>query len=107
MGFLLILPLFFIRYVLLYALNRDAPSRAAHFAPMAGNERVAYWLYQLSTLLLIVYAWMLKPQPGSLLFGVGLPLYIASILLLILSMVYFARPSASGICKEGVYSCSP
>ena len=49
MGALLLAPFFLIRFGLLARLDREAVGRAAHFAPMAGGERAAYWVYQFST----------------------------------------------------------
>lgn len=43
-GFLLLIP---IRFVLLSILNKKAIQRAAHFAPVQGKEKAAYYIYQI------------------------------------------------------------
>lgn len=55
MGVFLLLPFFLLRFGLLARLDRSALRRAAQFAPMYGRERVAYWVYQLSTGAVILY----------------------------------------------------
>lgn len=47
-GFILLVPFFLIRFGLLWFRDKESVLRAAHFAPMVGNERAAYWLYQIS-----------------------------------------------------------
>lgn len=54
MGFLLLIPFFLIRFGLLSAFNKDVVKRAAHFAPLEGGERAAYWLYQVSNAAVII-----------------------------------------------------
>ena len=46
----LLLPFFLIRFGLFALISRSAMKRAAHFAPMVGNAAVAYWVYQATTL---------------------------------------------------------
>ena len=45
-GFFLLLPFFLLRFGLLARLDRKALVRVARFAPLAGGERTAYWVYQ-------------------------------------------------------------
>lgn len=107
MGFLLVIPLFLIRFGLLYAVNKDALARAAHFAPLVDREKIAYGLYQISNVALIVYPCFLsiKLEP-SYLFGAGAAVYGAGIVLLAVSTVQFAHPSPSGLLDRGVYRLS-
>lgn len=107
MGFLLVIPLFLIRFGLLYAANRDALARAARFAPLAGREKVAYGLYQISNVALIVCPCFLgiKLEPPCL-FGAGAVVYGAGVVLLAVSTVQFAHPSPSGLVDRGVYRLS-
>lgn len=53
-AFYLLVPFLFVRFIFLSLLDRKATGRAAHFAPMQGKEMIAYYLYQLSTLMLMV-----------------------------------------------------
>lgn len=107
MGVLLLLPFFLLRFGLLARLDRTAVSRAAHFAPMRGGERAAYWVYQLSNaamLARILFAGI-HTDPWPLFCG-GLVLYLAGLALLALSVRAFAAPSESGFCQTGVYRVS-
>lgn len=54
------LPFLLIRFGLLSALNKAAVKRAALFAPMYGNEMIAYWIYQISNIAIFVYLCFLK-----------------------------------------------
>lgn len=107
MGALLLVPFFLIRFGVLSALDRGGVKRAAHFPPMEGRERAAYWLYQLSTaailLLLLLSRLQLAPLP-CLWAGAGL--YAAGLTLLLLSVSAFAAPAEGGICQAGVYRLS-
>lgn len=106
-GFLLLFPFFLARFGLLSLLNKGAVRRAAYFPPLAGKERTAYWLYQLSNLAIIVCLFFvkLKTAPPLLFYG-GLFLYCAGMLLLIVSIVNFSAPTQNGINTQGLYKLS-
>ena len=100
----LLLPFFLVRFGLLGLLDRQAVARAGHFAPMAGGERAAYWVYQVSTGGLILAPFFLtvpaaplwRLVPGVALYGLGLGLLGASV-------VSFAGLWEDGFCRKGVY----
>lgn len=107
MGGWLLVPFFLIRFGLLALLNRQAVGRAAHFAPMYGRGRAAYWVYQISNtaiVLLILTARVRTTRPLPL-FG-GTALYGAGLLLLTLAVVAFAAPEERGLRRRGVYRIS-
>lgn len=107
MGFLLLVPFFLIRFGLLAWLDPAAIPRAAHFAPMEQNEKVAYGLYQFSNAAIVLLSFFLPIPIAPLpLFLAGAAVYLTGNLLLILSMIHFARPSASGINQKGLYRIS-
>lgn len=54
MGFLLLLPFFVVRFGLLFLLNQEVMKRAAYFAPLLDSEKVAYWLYQISNVAIVL-----------------------------------------------------
>ena len=56
---ILFLPFIGVRFGLLSFVNKKALKRAAHFAPVKGNERIAYIVYQLATLVLAVMSLLL------------------------------------------------
>ena len=78
--------------------------RAAHFAPLRGNEIIAYWIYQLSNIGIFVYLFFLKVRIEiSLPFCAGTVIYFAGLLLCALSMKAFAAPSDDGLNTKGLY----
>lgn len=107
MAAILLLPFFLIRFGLLSCLSKKAVQRAAHFAPVLGKERAAYWLYQLSNAALLVSLFFLKVvlSPGWL-FLTGAAVYAVGALLLTLSVFAFAAPSENGLQQTGLYRFS-
>jgi protein-S-isoprenylcysteine O-methyltransferase Ste14 len=105
-GFLLLIPLVLIRYGLLWLLNKEALTRAAFFPPLIGKEKVAFWFYQISTILLFLYLCFLKINIDSLWFYPGAVIYGFGILLCIVSISNFAKPAKNGINFKGLYRVS-
>ena len=101
-----VIPVLLIRYGLLALVNRGALKRAAHFAPLIGREKAAYWVYQISTLAMLVYLFFLRIEPGSALFTSGLVMYALGLILYAVSTVHFARPGADGVNRKGLYKFS-
>lgn len=106
-GAVLWLPFLLLRFGLLGLLNKNALRRAAHFAPMAGGARAAYYVYQLSNLAFFVALPFLRvrPVPRGWFFA-GLAVFTAGTVLLVLSVVHFAAPSAGGVNCKGLYRFS-
>ena len=105
-GFLSILPLILIRFGVLNILNKNALRRAAFFTPMIGNEKVAYFFYQLSNILILLYPFFLKIKTDSYWFYVGLVIYALGIILCLISVLNFAKPAENGINLKGLYQIS-
>lgn len=107
MAALLLLPFFLIRFGLLALLDSGAVGRAAHFPPMVGGEKTAYWLYQLSNaaLLLTLFFLRIEWKPDCVLVT-GSVVYLAGILLLLFSIIGFAHPSKNGFHRQGLYRVS-
>lgn len=104
-GFLLI-SLFLIRYGLLFIINRKALSKAALFPPMQGTERIMYWIYQVSTILIILYLFFLKIKVDTFIYDIGLAIFVLGILLFTLAIVNFAKPNENGFVQSGMYRIS-
>jgi protein-S-isoprenylcysteine O-methyltransferase Ste14 len=102
-GSLLLIPLLLIRYGVLSLLNKEALKRAAFFPPMLGRERTAYWIYQISTLLILACLCFLRVIMDSFWFYVALTVYGIGVSLLLVSTVHFARPAKNGINLTGLY----
>lgn len=107
MGGLLLIPLFLLRFGLLALLDRAALARAAHFPPMEGGERIAYWVYQLSSgaLLILPFFLRIRTSPAAL-FWAGAAVYAAGAALLAAAVAAFAAPSESGVRRGGIYRWS-
>ncbi len=105
-AFLIVIPLILIRFGLLSILSKEALKRAALFAPPIGNEKAAYWFYQISNLLILVYLCFLKITTDSNWFYVGFVVYGLGVLLCLVSVLNFAVPAENGINLKGLYRVS-
>lgn len=105
MAALLLIPFFLLRFGLMALLNRPALARAAAFAPVAGAEIPAYWVYQLSNAALIIALFFLRFTGRPLLIG-GAALYGAASVLLAASVAGFCTPYENGINRRGAYRYS-
>ena len=105
-AFLLVIPLILIRFVLLGILDMEALKRAAFFAPLIGKEKVAYWFYQISNILIFIYQCFLKITTDPYWLFIGFGIYGLGILLCIVSVSNFAKPSENGINLKGIYRVS-
>lgn len=102
----LLIPLFLIRYGLLSLINKNALPKAAYFPPMQGAEKIMYLLYQVSTLVIIIYMFFLKINTGMPWLFIGVVVYSLGVLLFIFSVVNFAKPDKYRICRNGLYRIS-
>lgn len=106
-GFLLLVPFLLIRFGLLSFLNKDAVKRAAFFAPVKGKEVTAYWLYQLSNVLIFVILCFQKViMDGSWVCMSGIVIYILGLILCVISIIDFAAPCENGFHDNGLYRYS-
>lgn len=106
-AFILLIPFFLVRFGLLSALDDGAALRAAHFAPMRKGGRVVYWLYQISNgavFVLILFS-AIRTENRPVFFG-GLILCTIGLVMLVVSMVGFAKPSPGGMNRDGIYRLS-
>ncbi len=103
---LAVIPLLLIRFGLLSILDKESLKRAAFFAPVIGDEKVAYLVYQISNLLLFIYLCFLKITFNTVWFNIGLVVYGLGILLCIVSITDFAKPAVNGMNLKGLYRFS-
>lgn len=103
---LTVIPIILIRYGLLSIVNKEALKRAGLFAPVIGREKVAYWVYQISTALILLYLLLLKIRAGSDWFYIGIVIYSLGIILYGVSIINYAKPKMSGINLNGLYGVS-
>lgn len=105
-AFLTVIPIILIRYGLLSILSKEALKRAGLFAPLRGKEKVAYWIYQISTLLMLLYLLLLKIKADSDWFYIGIIIYSLGIILYGVSMINYSKPKINGINLNGLYRVS-
>lgn len=104
---LLLVPFLVVRFLLLSALDKKAVQRAAHFAPMQGREKTAYYIYQISNIVLFIYLFFLTVKLDfSWQFYVGTVLYLTGLCLCAASMVNFSSPDDTGLNINGIYRFS-
>ena len=100
------IPLILIRYGLLRVLDRVAFKRAAHFAPLIGKEKAAFWVYQVSSAALLVYPCFLRITADPFWLYAGLTVYGLGILFNIVSVFHYASPNENGFNVSGFYAIS-
>mgnify|MGYP000235861063 CR=1 FL=1 len=105
-AFILVIPILLIRYGLLSIFNKDALKRAAFFPPLSGREKIAFWFYMISNILILFYPFFLRINTNSVWFHAGLIIYILGVLLCIASIFNFSKPKENGINTKGLYRFS-
>ena len=106
-GLLLLFPFLLLRFGLLGRLGRDGLGRAAHIPPMGGRERLAYWVYQLSSAGVLVCLCAQRAEvDGAWPFWAGLVLYLLGLALCAGAVVSFGRPSPGPFREDGLYRFS-
>lgn len=105
-AFFTIIPLMLIRYGVLGIIDKGSLKRADFFAPLMGKEKVAFWIYQITTVLIILYQALLKIKTDSNLFYIGLVIYSLGIILYTVAVVNYAKPKINGINLNGLYRVS-
>lgn len=106
-GFWLILIFLMIRFGLLAIVNRNAVRRAGYFAPMRGNEKIAYYVYQISniTLFICLIGSSIKID-HSLMFHIGAACYLVGLFFCAISIICFSFPDDEGLNIRGIYQFS-
>lgn len=105
-AFWAVIPILLIRYVPLIFINKESLNRAGTYAPLIGREKIAYWIYQITTVLMLLSLLLLKIKTDSYLFLIGLILYIFGIILYAMSVTDFAKPNDKGLNIKGLYKVS-
>ena len=106
-GILPLVPFLLIRFGLLAALNPEAVRRAAHFAPLRGRERIAYWFYQVSNLgIFLALPFLMVKMDASWPFYAGAGCYLLGLVLCAVAIVSFSSPNSEGLNVNGIYRFS-
>ena len=101
-----VIPIFLIRYGLLGLVNKNALKRAALFTPVIGKEKMAFLVYQITTILILVYLFFLKIDFAARWFYAGIALYSLGIVLYAISTINYAKPDMTGMNLTGVFKKS-
>ena len=107
-AFILMLPFFFLRLIVLPARNKAAGRRAGESAPLyTDGEKFAGNIYQLTSVAIFIYPVFMRVEfDYSWMFWVGAVLYIIGIVLLGAAVIAFAAPDEKGMATGGVYKLS-
>ena len=103
---IVVVPILLIRYGLLSILNRESLKRASFFAPLKGSEKISSWVYQITTIVIILKLLFLRISADSEWFYIGLIIYSLGLVLYIVSIVNYAKPKMNGINVNGLYRIS-
>lgn len=106
-GFLFVIPFLFIRFILLSVMSTKAVQRASHFAPVQGREKVAYYIYQISTIGIVLYPIFLTLKAEhSWKFYLAMIWYFLGLCLCVIVMINFSFPDHAGLNTNGMYQFS-
>lgn len=106
-GFSLMIPFLLIRFGMLAFLGKNGMQRAAHYAPVFGKEKAAYWIYQLSTAGIFGYLCFLKIEiTVDIWFTAGIICYVSGLVLCAVSLIHFATWDDGGLNTKGIYRFS-
>ena len=105
-GAILLIPLFLIRYGLLALINKTALPKAAYFPPMQRTEKMMFYIYQISTILILIYMFFLSITVTDIIYKIGLGVYAVGVISFAAATVSFAKPSAGGTNQYGLYRLS-
>jgi len=105
-SFILVIPIVFIRYILIRFISNKALERAGFFPPTEGKERVAFYVYQMTILFLLIYLFFSRIKFNTIFNFIGLIIFLIGTILYIKSIIDFAKPQDNGINRNGLYKYS-
>ncbi len=102
-GFILFLPIYFIRYGVLRILSKDALKRA-HYMPEV-KQKYMMLLYNVSTALLFFLLFFYKIKYSHFINQIGFVLFLIGLIIYLISIINYAYPH-NEINKDGLYKIS-
>lgn len=102
----IIIPILLIRYGLLGLLDRESLQRAGLFAPVKGKEKISLYVYQITTIAILIKLLSLKIRTDSEWFSIGMIIYSVGLVLYTISIINYAAPKGNGINVNGLYRIS-
>ncbi len=103
---ILVLPVILLRYGLLSLISSEALHRAGHFPTVEGKEKITFWVYQLTTILMFIFLFFLEVKLKSLTNYIGLVVYIVGLILYTISFFNYAKPIENSLNMNGLYQFS-
>jgi len=103
---ILVIPIVFIRYIIIRIINKEALGRIGFFPPTEGKEQIAFYIYQITTLFLLIYLFFTEIKLTTILNYMGLVIFLIGMLLYLKSIIDFSKPQKNGINKNGLYKWS-
>lgn len=101
-----VFPVLLIRYALPNLFDKDALKRLAHFPPLIGKEKWAFWIYQLTNAAMVLQLYFLEIKISLASSGVGAVIYLLGLIGYGISVGQFSQPSRRGIVTGGLYKRS-
>ncbi|MEI5994708.1 methyltransferase family protein [Candidatus Enterococcus mansonii] len=105
-GFVIVVPIFLIRFLLMNNINSVAAKEAAKFAPVLGIEKFFYYIYQITTILLVILPIFLRSHFKSGINYLGVGLYLIGLIVLLLSTIDFSKQKPNTLRVYGIYQYS-
>ncbi|TLG72884.1 methyltransferase family protein [Culicoidibacter larvae] len=105
-GFVLLIPLLLIRFVLPRFFDKAALLRAALYPPFPKDKQYFLYLYQIATVLLVIVPLFLSVDFSSSFVYVGGFVYFLGIVILVISTINFSHPDEQRLNTNGLYRFS-
>lgn len=105
-AFLLLLPLLLIRYGLSLFLNKEVLTHLSHYPSFPKNKQIFLFLYQGTTILLLIVPLFLKIQIDARYTYIAFLTYFIGIILLLISTIDFSKPNSTELKITGLYRFS-
>jgi len=103
---LLILPIILLRYGFMAFFGKNSMEKANFFPPTLGKEQTAYYIYQFTTLFLLIFPLFKQIHFETAVDLIGIIIYIIGAVLYMLSIIHFSKPETQGITTKGLYRFS-
>jgi len=105
-GLVVVIPFMFIRLIVMKMISSEGTKRADFFPPLTKKEQPAMPVYMVTGILALLYPPFLSIKVGTPWLWVGLPLFLIGMVLLVLSIVDFAKAPADELIQNGIYRYS-
>lgn len=105
-AFILAIPIILIRYVFMRIIDKEAMERANFFPPTEGKEKIAFYVYQITSIILFVFLFFSDIKLNTIVNYLGIIVYLIGTILYMKSIIDFSKPETNGINKNGLYKYS-